>query len=65
MSSQKAMYKTEPFKMWNEAKQLRQQHFEEYRDIKQKGGKRILSATGISLTIHAGFKDAVIMGAEP
>ena len=42
MSSQKTMYKTEPFKMWNEAKQLKQQHFEEYRDIKQKGGSRIL-----------------------
>ena len=65
MSSQKTMYKTEPFKMWNEAKQLKQQHFEEYRDIKQKGGKRILSGTSITLTIHAGFKDTVIMGAEP
>jgi bzd-type benzoyl-CoA reductase O subunit len=65
MSTQKMKYKTEPMKLWNEVKQFRQRVFEEYRDVKKKGGIRILSATSLSLSIHAGFKDAAIMGSEP
>ena len=65
MSSQKTNYSTEPMKMCSEVKQFKQKFFEEYRDIKKKSGFRILSGTCITLTFHAGFKDAAIMGAEP
>jgi benzoyl-CoA reductase subunit B len=65
MSAEKTKYKTAPMKLWDEVKQLKQKYFEEYRDAKKNGGIRILSATSLSLSMHAGFKDAVIMGAEP
>ncbi|KPK28677.1 MAG: hypothetical protein AMK69_08425, partial [Nitrospira bacterium SG8_3] len=65
MSAEKTKYKTAPMKLWDEVKQLKQKYFEEYRDAKKNGRIRILSATSLSLSMHAGFKDAVIMGAEP
>jgi benzoyl-CoA reductase subunit B len=65
MAKKKPKYKTAPLKIWNEAKSLRKNFFQEYVDVKKKGGIRILSATGISITFSSGIRDAVIMGAEP
>ncbi|MDY7036079.1 MAG: 2-hydroxyacyl-CoA dehydratase family protein [Thermodesulfobacteriota bacterium] len=65
MNNQKTKYRTEPMKMWGEVKEFKQKFFEDYLDIRKRGGFRILSGTAITLTIHAGFKDAAIMGAEP
>ena len=64
--TQKALYKTEPLKIWDEAKQLRARYFQEYVDAKKKGGLRVISSTGVSLTPPCGLgEDLFMMGSEP
>lgn len=62
----KALYPTEPLKIWDEAKQLRAKYFLEYVEAKKNGKLRILSGTTTSPALASGFGDDVrIMGIEP
>jgi len=67
MTAQKAKYRTEPLKMWEEAKKLRDRYFQDYVDAKKKGGIRIIANTSIGgPTLPSGLgKDINIMGVEP
>ncbi len=59
-------YKTQPLKIWNEAKEIRAKVFQEYVDAKKKGGLRVVSATGGSISFSTGLgEDVYIMGLEP
>ncbi len=66
MASEKAKYKTEPFKIWDEAKRLRDKFFQDYVEAKEKGGINAICSTGITVTLASGLgEDVYVMGSEP
>lgn len=61
----KAIYPSEPLKIWDEAKSLRAKYFREYVEAKDKGKLRVLSGTTTTPALASGFEDVCIMGLEP
>ena len=48
MTAEKTRYKTEPMKLWDEVKELRDGWFKDYVDAKKKGGFRTITSSGIT-----------------
>lgn len=64
-NNKKALYPTEPLKVWDEAKKLRARIFKDYVEAHDKGKLRVFSSTSISPSLASGFEDVQIMGLEP
>lgn len=63
--TKKALYPTEPLKIWDEAKKLRSKIFNEYASAHADGKLRVFSSTSISPALACGFEGVQIMGLEP
>ncbi len=61
----KALYPTEPLKIWDEAKRLRARLFSEYAYARKEGKLSVFTAAGVSPCFASGFEDVMIMGHEP
>ena len=59
-------YPTEPLKCWNRAKEIRQQFYERYRDIKDEGGIRWIGGAWSLSAVPAGLgRDVACLTSEP
>src|SRR3990167_4581901 len=63
--SKKALYPSEPLKIWDEAKRLRARLFSEYAYARKEGKLSVFTAAGVSPCFASGFEDVMIMGFEP
>ena len=60
------IYKTEPLKCWQEAKQLRKKYYEDFLSAHEKGGLRISGSAGMLYAIPCGLgRDVNFLTGEP